>query len=388
MQKSDELYNPASLHITAQKRAESEKIRAEQYAANQEKQAMVGQVAGKMAHNFNNILSVIMGNAEISLDDCTDPIIRENLELIFDQTVRGQNLTRNLVAFAKDQEPKQEFFMIKDKIDLVINLLKKDLQGIDLVNLIQNAVHALSKVEQPRISLRTALLDEDTIAIEIEDNGCGIPHEHIQSIFDPSFTLKGSKDLTSSYDPTIKGTGYGMSNVKKYITQHNGTIGVQSTFRSGTKITLCLPVVNKELSVAEKEVLRQSKTFHGKTILLVEDEKSIADVLYWVLTNEPCNHTVDIAENGKQALLLITSRTYDFYSLDYILPGPISGMDIYHYIRTGDKHVPILFLSGNITFLESIKDLKQKDPYVDHLSKPSRNIEYIGVIYRLFEKAA
>ena len=153
--------------ITQRKQAEREKILAERHAANQSKHALVGQIAGKMAHDFNNILGVIMGNTELCQMACRDEEITRRLDLIFGQTVRGKNLTKNLIAFARDQEPKQAFFHINEKIELVINLMKKDLEGITierdygdrmaelladpgmiehaLVNLIQNAIHALRK---------------------------------------------------------------------------------------------------------------------------------------------------------------------------------------------------------------------------------------------------
>ena len=75
---------------------------------------------------------------------------------------------------------------------------------------------------------------------------------------------------------------------------------------------------------------------------------------------------------------------YDLISLDYILPGNINGMDVYHHVRKKNKMVPILFVSGNIEFLESIKELKQKDIYIDHLSKPCKNIDYVNGINKIF----
>ena len=101
--------------ITELKHAEEEKVHAERHAADQDKHALVGQVAGKMAHDFNNILGAIMGNTELTLLDCKDTDTRKTLELILEQTLRGKNLTKNLVAFAKDQEPKHEFFKISPK---------------------------------------------------------------------------------------------------------------------------------------------------------------------------------------------------------------------------------------------------------------------------------
>jgi PAS domain S-box-containing protein len=394
-----------SRDITSRKRAEEKETKVQKIIGEHEKMAFVGQIAGKMAHDFNNVLGVIMGNTELALLDCMDIEMRKTLELIFEQTIRGKNLTKNLVAFAKDQEPKQEFFRISEKIDLVVNLLRKDLENIELikenepevqelladpgmiehalVNLIQNSIHATSMNETPRIMTRTYSLD-NTICFEIEDNGCGIPKEYLKAIFEPSFTLKGTRDVTGSYEDSIKGTGYGMANVKKYIEQHKGNISLESKLGLGTKFTISLPVIKRELTIKEKKEILEEIDHFEKYILLVEDEQAISDVQYRILTQEPCNHKVDTANNGQVAMDLFDRNEYDFVSLDYALPGKINGMDVYHHIRKKDKIIPILFISGNIEFLESIKELKQKDIKIDHLSKPCQNKDYINCINRLF----
>lgn len=395
--------------ITELKKVESEKMAALNIAAEHEKLALVGQIAGKMAHDFNNILGVIMGNTELSLLECKEERIRKTLELIFEQTLRGKNLTRNLVAFARDQEPRQEFFRISEKIDLVLSLLKKDLEGIEilrddqydmpelladpgmiehaLVNMILNSVHALTLVKKPKIILRTFCVD-NSICIEIEDNGCGIPEEYLDRIYDPSFTLKGTRDVTGSYREGVKGTGYGMANVKKYIEQHKGTIEVESEFGSGVKFTIKLPVREKELTPEEKKEIQKEVNLSRQYILLVEDEQAISEVQYRLLTGDPCNHKVDIANNGEQAIELFNNNNYDCVSLDYVLPGEITGMNVYNHIRKMNQNIPVLFSSGNIEFLESIKELQSGDPYVDHLSKPFQNKIYVSCLHRLMEKSA
>jgi len=401
------LFAAIILDITDRKKAEEEKIKAQKITGEHEKLALVGQIAGKMAHDFNNVLGVIMGNAQLSLLNSKDPKTKKNLELIFQQTIRGKNLTKNLVAFARDQEPKHEFFSINEKMDLVLSLLRKDLEGIELikkdktglpdlladpgmiehalVNLVQNSIHATSMVKKPRITMRSYCFD-DHICFEIEDNGCGIPKEYLENIFEPSFTLKGSKDVTGSYKTNIKGTGYGMANVKKYIDQHKGNISVESELGSGTKFTISLPVIKKELTDEEKTKIRGEKAYFEKYILLVEDEQAISDVQYRILTQEPCNHNVDTAYNGKVAMDLLAKNQYDLVSLDYVLPGNINGMDVYNHIRETNKTIPILFVSGNIEFLESIKDLKQNDANFDHLSKPCQNKDYVNGINKLLER--
>jgi len=388
--------------ITKQKLAEEEAIKAEQHAAVHEKQALVGQIAGKIAHDFNNILSIIMGNAELSLIKCKSPETKETLELIFKQTLRGKELTKNLISFSLDQEPKQELFNINDKINLVLKLLKKDLKEIEviminkpgipelladpgmiehaLVNLIQNSIHATSMIEHPKITIKTYALNNN-IYFEIEDNGCGIPQQHIDNIYDSSFTLKGYKDETGLYKNDINGSGYGMANVKKYIEQHNGSISVESELGKGTKFIINIPIIEKPLTNQTSFTNNKDIIHSNKRILLIEDEMSISDIQYKVLTQKPFNHIVDIANNGRNAIDLFNQNKYDFISLDYILPGKYNGMDIYHYIRKKNKEIPILFLSGNIEFLESIQELQQKDNNVSHQSKPCQNKDYIDKIY-------
>jgi len=390
--------------ITQLKQVEKEKLIAQEIAAANEKYALVGQIAGKIAHDFNNILAAILGNTELALLQCTHSSIMKKLKLILNQSVRGKNLTRNLVAFAKAQKPKQKYFKINDKIELVLNLLQKELENIDvirdygshlpdlmadpgmiehaLLNIVQNSIHAMSLSDHPEISIRTHQLDK-TIAIEIEDNGCGIPEEFFEKIFEPSFTLKGREDHTGSYKPSIKGTGYGMANVKKYIDQHKGMISIFSIMGKGTKITITLPVIKRLLTDKEVEAVHQEELCSGNYILLVEDEQAISDVQYQILTNAPCNHKVDIAANGQIAMDLLDRSSYDFISLDYLLPGDINGLDVYHYIRKSNRTVPILFVSGNLEFIESIKRLQQKDIHVDHLAKPCQNIDYVNSINAL-----
>ncbi|MBI4618811.1 MAG: response regulator, partial [Desulfobacterales bacterium] len=94
-----------------------------------------------------------------------------------------------------------------------------------------------------------------------------------------------------------------------------------------------------------------------------------------------------ICYKSGQFYLLLTGNKYDLISLDYILPGKISGMDVYHHIRKTNQSIPILFISGNIEFLESVKSLKQKDINLDHQSKPCQNKDYVKSINRLLESA-
>gem|GEM_PF-1774593 len=381
------------LDLTRQRRLEREAIKA----AEQEKFALVGQVAGKMAHDFNNILSAIVGNAELTLLDCKDKEISATLEIILEQAKRGNILTRNLVAFSKDQEIREVYFNINDKMDLVLNLLKKDLAGImvikhfqdappdlladpgmiehALVNLVQNAVHAMAKTAHPVLGLSTAS-DGDAMTIVIQDNGCGIPEAYADEIYSPSFTLKGSRDFTGVYPPEIKGTGYGLSNVKKYIDKHNGTIAFFSREGEGTRFTLTLPLKAKALFPREKDDLMRKPVVKNKRILVVEDEPAISMVLCKILSSDPFYHNVSLAEDGEEALARIEAQEFNLVSLDYVLPGKMNGLAVYKHIRRIRPTLPVVFISGNLRFLKSIEAMKESDPFVDHLPKPFGNLVY------------
>jgi PAS domain S-box-containing protein len=390
--------------ISWRKKMEKDRIEAQKLLAEQQKLALIGQVAGKMAHDFNNILGVVMGNIELMLMDLEDPDLCNTLKRILDHTEKGKYLTQNLIAFAKNQEPRQEYFSLNEKIDLALALMKKDLDGIQikrmyapdlpeiladpgmmehvLINLLQNAIHALSKTKEPEIALKTFLHDS-RICFEIRDNGCGIPEAHIKDIFTPSFTLKGGRDVSGAYASGIKGTGYGMSNIQKYVHQNKGTVDVTSVQGQWTCVRIFFPVIDKQLSDEEKTIIAATVTRTGQRILLVEDEPDISGTQLQVLSQPPCLHQVDLVDNGTKAMDLFDRNNYDLISLDYMLSGSVTGMDVFRHIRSTNPSVPVLFVSGNIEFIEAIKPLMEKDRYVDHLSKPCRMKTYIEHVNQL-----
>jgi PAS domain S-box-containing protein len=387
------------------KAAEKGRNRAEKIAQEQKELALIGQITGKMAHDFNNILSVIMGLSELALMDCPEGEIYHTLDLILGQTLRGQKITRNLAAFARSQVPHREKVDLRQLLNHAMENLHDELSGIKVVqhhdpllphvsvdremivhvltNLIQNAAHALSMTTEPMIRITTAWQD-NTILLTMTDNGCGIPEENLEDVYDPAFTLKGSCDNAGVYDSKIKGSGYGLSTTKKNLDAHNCNIDIQSRFLEGTRVLITLPMTGDKmvktpfiptpataLSVEEKQ---------NKRILLVEDETDISRVQSKILSSPPRNLRVDTAAEGKQALTLFNRNQYDLISLDYALPGDMNGMDIYHLIRQKNDHIPILFVSGNIEFLESIQTLIHRTPRVDVLIKPCRNTEYTNKI--------
>ena len=179
-----------------------------------------------------------------------------------------------------------------------------------------------------------------------------------------------------------------MSNAKKYIVEkHKGDISIKSKVGKGTKITIALKVVKGHLSPEEKKKILKSKIYDKRRILLVEDEHAIADVQYQILSKKPFYHIVSLAVNGQVAIDFFDKNKFDIVSLDYVLPGNINGLDVYNHIRKNDKDIPVIFISGNIEFLESMKKLKEKDPNLEHLSKPVDNLDYVNRINELIGKS-
>lgn len=363
-----------------------------------EKDALVGKVAGKAAHDFNNILGIILGTTQLMLmDNQAEPLIKD-LNVIKESAIMGREVTRNLVFFAKAQEPKLSLFDLNNKIKVVLSTFAGELKTINvdvvfqneteeiladsimmqntIVNLLRNSLDAVSLTPIPCIKIRTGR-NKENIFLEVEDNGCGIPPEYVNNVFDPAFTLKGSADRLGTYKNTIKGSGYGLANVKRTVDKHMGEITVNSTPDKNTVFRMELPVLKEKVDLSEFRRSSEIEILSNKRILIVEDEPHLAKVLSSVLSS--MNHTVDIAPDGASAIKLFNQFKYDAISLDFMLPD-VDGMDVYREIRNRNATIPIVFVSGNFEFIKSVKDLENEDSHSAHLSKPFDNLEYAKII--------
>lgn len=380
------------------------KEEAEKKMYEQDKMAAIGRVAGKMAHDMNNVLGVTLSLSDLILyTEDLAPALRMDIQAIRESAERGAEITKNLLFFAKDQETKYTQFDLNEKISNVLKALHRDLEGITVntrfgsslqgviadvglienavLNLVHNAIHAMSKTDNPVLSIQTEKKN-DWICIEIRDNGCGIPEEHLDRVFDVSFTMKGSMDRTGAYRRDIKGSGYGLANVKRAVDKHGGAISLQSKAGQGAAFTIKLPVIDAEIKPEEIKKIMVGESLKGKRILIVEDEHYFGDILYKLLRQY--DHKVNRANNAQEALDLIGDNEYDAISLDFILPD-MNGMEVYLKIRETNKQIPIVFVSGNFEFMQSMIDLKKKDPKVDHLAKPFNNVDYVNMIHKWLE---
>lgn len=324
-------------------------------------------MAGGIAHNFNNILAVIQGNAELIVMDLepSNPYC-ELLKEIKKQTKTGSILTRQLLGFARSGKYEIEPINLNDvvkensttfgrtKKEVAIHLnLKEDLPPIEadigqieqvLMNLYVNAAHAMPGGGDLRLETRSVTHEDiehkpfriepgDYLLLSVTDTGVGMDKETQERIFDPFFTTKEMG----------RGTGLGLASVYGIIKGHKGYIDVESEKGRGSTFKIYLPVSKKEF--AEPARLSVQPIQGSETILLVDDEESVLKLGARVLSK--LGYAVLEAENGHEALDLykIHKDTIALVILDMIMPD-MGGGKVYDLIKEISPDVRVLFSSG------------------------------------------
>jgi len=379
--------------ITEAKRAADEKKNLENKLRQAQKMEAVGRLAGGVAHDYNNMLSVIIGHAEMALEQ-TDPsmLIHADLEEIMSAGKRSANLTRQLLAFARQQAVVPKVFDINTTVDEMINMLKRLIgEDIELIweksnqfypikidpsqfdqilaNLCLNARDAIEGIGQIIIETNKISVDEKFCAIHAEaipgtyiclmvsDNGKGIDEVTMSNIFEPFFTTKSIG----------KGTGLGLATVHGIVKQNNGFIIVWSKPDQGTCFKIYFPhILEKETS---QTISTQKMDCPGgqETILLVEDEPSILNMIkkmlnrlgYNVLSANTPSIAMEIARNQQNLIhLLIT---------DVIMPE-MNGRDLAENIVLLNPDLKCLFMSGYTADVIAYHGVL--DPHISFIQKP------------------
>ncbi|MBF0413724.1 MAG: response regulator, partial [Desulfamplus sp.] len=359
------------IDITELKQAELEKKRLEAQLHQSQKLESIGRLAGGVAHDFNNMLMVIIGYAEISLDslDTSDPL-HENLREIRNAAKRSADLTRQLLAFARKQTIAPIVLDINQTVESMLKMLEKLIgeninlhwqQGKDLwsvkvdssqfdqilVNLCVNAKDAIDGIGNVLISTANVTCDKvycsnhvyaiegDYVLLTVSDDGVGMDKEILANIFEPFFTTKEFG----------KGTGLGLATVYGIVKQNNGFIDVHSEPGKGTTFKIYLPRHIENVPQIEKEDQKEPAVDGHETILLVEDEPVILTVGkimlenlgYQVLTADLPIKAINIAkDHAGEIALLIT---------DVVMPE-MSGRDLAQNILSIIPHIKCLFMSG------------------------------------------
>lgn len=336
-----------------------------------QKMESIGNLAGGVAHDFNNMLSIILGYSENLLEQLhsADPL-RDGVKEIITAGERSAALTRQLLAFSRRQtlQPvvlnlnkiitnleKMLGRLIGEDIRLTLvlandlNHVKVDPGEIEqvIMNLAVNAREAMPKGGELIIETANVVLDElytdthpsvipgDYIMIALSDTGSGIDKQVLSKIFDPFFTTKEKG----------KGTGLGLSMVYGIVKQSEGNIWVYSEPAHGTTFKIYLPKIDAEKSSSKQITKVCKKTGHGEHILVVEDEMSVRNLVCQMLKKEGYN--VHAAANGGEALLLVEEKGLepDLIIADVVMPG-MSGTLLAKRLRKDNPNLKVLHMSG------------------------------------------
>ena len=351
----------------------SEESKLKRQVAQATKMQAIGQLAGGVAHDFNNILTAIIGHCDLMLMRHTPgDSDYDDLQQIKSNSNRAAGLTRQLLAFSRQQTLRPQVLQLPDIVADVSNLLKRLLgeavklevsHGRNLgavradpgqleqviVNLAVNARDAMvdggtlniqtyavpaAKVRDLRQEILPAA---DYTALRVSDTGLGIPPDILSKIFEPFFT---TKELG-------KGTGLGLSTVYGIVKQSGGYIFAESELGRGASFVIYLPVyqgADVEQTAQPKTPIRRSETWGSGTVLLVEDEDMVRAVAERALSRQ--GYKVLTANDGEQGLeVLAGGEKIDLLISDVVMPN-MDGPSMVARARHSHPDLPVLFMSG------------------------------------------
>jgi two-component system, cell cycle sensor histidine kinase and response regulator CckA len=353
----------------------SEETRLKRQVAQATKMQAVGQLAGGVAHDFNNVLTAILGTCDLMLLRHTPgDSDYDDIQQIRANSNRAAALTRQLLAFSRQQTLRPEVLQLPDIVAEMSHLLKRligekiqftvihdrnlgpvraDPQQIGQVvmNLIVNARDAMPRggkltlmtrritaADVRKMSSEIVPLGEYT-ALVVEDTGSGIPPEHLGKIWEPFFTTK------EQGKGGLGGTGLGLSTVYGIVKQSGGFIFADSEVGKGTRFTVYLPVhdgpVTPSAAVAAPP---PSEWAGGGTILLVEDEDTVRMVAERALSRQ--GYKVVTARDGEEGLEAVEAGgQFDLVLSDVVMPS-MDGPAMAREIRKLVPDLPVLFMSG------------------------------------------
>ena len=371
-----------------------------------QKMESIGTLAGGVAHDFNNILTVIMSCSEMLRNKLDNPERATKLaDQIYSSAQRAAKLTRSLLAFSRKQQIVTQAINLNDLIiqmhDFMERIIGEDVEVkivlskepltvlVDrgqieqvIMNIVSNARDAMPEGGSLIISTSVAHLDERTFEdgsttngmyalLTLADTGIGISNQEQERIFEPFFT---TKDVG-------KGTGLGLSMAYGIIRQHKGWISVDSRLGGGSSFTVYLPLIGLRDTV-EETILESSH--HGvETILLVEDDEQV--LLATVAMLEDSGYHVLLARNGAEAVKLFNSHHagIDLVITDVIMPQ-MNGRQVYEELKKQDPHLRILFTSGYTFEVLDRAGIPENCPLI---SKPLVPQEFLGVVRSLLDRS-
>jgi PAS domain S-box-containing protein len=376
--------------ITARKQGEEGKARLEQKLLESQKMQAVGQLAGGISHDFNNLLSVINGYSQLLVRNSDlKPAAVQQVEEILRAGERAAGLTRQLLVFSRHQTMELKIIdlntivsgtnkmlrrIVRENIEMAIiegpNLgrIKADPGQIEqvIMNLVVNASDSMPnggsitiKTENvkfggnervPNQVIKSGLY----VMLSVSDTGCGMDNDVKEHIFEPFFT---TKDVG-------KGTGLGLAIIYGIVKQANAYIDVQSELGKGTRFQIYFPQVVEEVTAEEEWRSVASFPRGSETIMISEDEESIRLMLEDFLKS--IGYTVLTACNGKEALELAESHKGKIHLLltDIVMPG-MNGFELAKRLKKALPEIKLLFMTGYIKPTSTQEMMKIKDNLID-----------------------
>lgn len=387
----------------------SQELRESQSQLHQrERLTSLGQLAGGVAHDFNNTLMVISAAAEVMSDTLTDEHpCAPHLELIINTSQRAKQLTQKLLAFSRKSRLATQTLDLHEVLSAVRELLSHaldrritltlslgtgpfvveadatQLQNA-LLNVCLNARDAMPEGGSLRISTERVELDPagcesqvpegkpgGYVRLQVSDTGTGMDEATLAHAFDPFFTTK---------EPGL-GTGLGLSLVAGAIREHHGAVSLQSQPGQGTTCTILLPLIERSRPQSHPPP-SDPRARSGRRILLVDDEPAVCRTAAQLLRH--LGHNVQALRSGERAVshLRAHHNGYDLLVLDVMMPHP-TGVELYRALAELGISLPTIFMSG-YTEQPLLEGLLDKAGVV-FLQKPFRQSELADAIRRAFE---
>jgi signal transduction histidine kinase len=365
-----------SQDITERKLAEEEKERLQVQLIQSERMAGIGTLASGIAHEFNNLLQIMMGHTEFAQRTKKADVMEEALDIVMNTTVRTKKIIEDVLSFSKSGAPEKELCDIAELIKSVLSLTeehfkknniravikygrvpkievnKGEIQQVFL-NLVTNARDAMSpRGGKLEIEIKKV---EDNVEISFADTGKGIEEENLSRVFEPFYTTKGAV----GGDTRIQGIGLGLSVSYGIVERHRGTIEVESEVGRGTTFTIRLPVIveKAEKRIDKEERKKKPEKIKPLKVLVVDDEEEICKLLTKWLSSE--GHNVKSALTGKKALDLVKKESFDVVFLDIVMPG-IPAIDTLAEIKNNSPETKVKMITGTLLDKESWKELRKR----------------------------
>jgi len=369
-----------------------------------QKMESVGQLTGGVAHDFNNILTIVLANADAIIEDETAPAhIAERAQRICDAGQKASDLTRQLLAFSRRQVLKPEKSDLNELMAATGRLLRRTLgehiivqtvgasnlwtTNVDraqvetsLLNLCINARDAMPMGGRLTIETKNVTLDrdyvlhqEDDVAageyvmLSVTDSGSGMTPEVAKRAFEPFFTTK----------EVGKGTGLGLSMVYGFIRQSNGHVKIYSEIGQGTSVKMYFL---RSEAPAPAAAASRRKALAGGTehILVVEDEEAVRTIVGEQLRS--LGYVVKLAADADEALALLRLHRFDLVLTDVVMPGRLNGKGLADEVERSWPGIRVVFMSGYSE--NALMNDGRLDGDVMLLAKPHQKADLARIIRR------